>query len=130
MATRTAAQHRWRWVLVGLLAPLTIGLLVEAGRQWTGTASAQSVQSGGDGKSIFVVAGQISPQTYGLYLVDYEHKTVCVYEYLDNTRTLRLMAARTYAFDVQLDAYNTEPEPREIRRLVGQQKRLDDNESP
>jgi len=73
----------------------------------------------------FIVAGQITPDTYGLYLVDTQHATIALYEYQPSSRKLRLLAARTYMFDVQLDEYNTELSPREVKKLVAQQKRLE-----
>lgn len=123
---RMRETHRWRWMLVGMMSVLSVWLLVELGS--SGTAEAQVVQSAGDGRHVVVVAGQISPQTYGLYLVDYENRTICIYEYVDGARKLRLRASRSYSFDVRLDEYNTEPKPREIQRLVGDQKRLDETE--
>ena len=38
---------------------------------------------------------------------------------------LRLLAARTYAFDRKLDQYNTEPDPLEIKKLRDDARRLD-----
>ena len=36
------------------------------------------------------------------------------------------MAARSTVFDRRLEAYNTEPLPKEIRDLVGEARRLED----
>ena len=58
--------------------------------------------------------------------MDLEYGTICVYEWVPQTRKLRLMAARTYLFDRQLDEYNTELSPKEIKKLVAQQQRLDE----
>jgi len=96
-----------------------------------GEAEAASV-SGAGKDNVFVVAGQISRETYGLYLVDYNNKTICVYQYTSGNRKLQLVAARTYEFDVKLDSYNSsDPLPGEVRELVGKQKRLKEvNEKP
>jgi len=114
-----------KWLIVVLLAVIATCLLFEVGF----AASAARGQTGqatgaGSGKGTFAVAGQVTPETYGLYLVDPANGTICVYQYLPGTRRLRLMAARTYIFDLQLDQYNTEPPPREIKKLVAQHKRL------
>lgn len=118
-------QILWaRWSVVMLLGVIAAGLLVSLG---ISAAAAQSQPIGEGGKeSIFVVAGQISRETYGLYLVDYKNSTICVYQFTRKDRMLRLIAARTYAYDVQLDAYNTPTEmsPAEVRRIIGKQKRL------
>ncbi len=112
-----------RWSLVVLLAVIAVSLLVTLGLS-AASAEGGSVSSGGK-DDVFVVAGQISRETYGLYLVDYKNSTICIYQYLPKTRKLRLMAARTYRFDVQLDEYNADnPLPREVKKLVQQQRRL------
>lgn len=73
---------------------------------------------------VFVAAGQVTADSYGLYLIDRRNRTICVYQWLPQTRKLRLMAARTYAYDIRLDDYNTEISPREVRELVTQQRRM------
>jgi len=50
--------------------------------------------------------------------------TICLYQDLPSTRKLKLMAARTFLFDRQVENYNTEPDPREIKKLVAEQKPL------
>jgi len=90
-------------------------------------AGRESETGVGEKNGVFVVAGEISHETYGLYLVDYRNKTICVYQYDAGNRNLRLMAARTYKFDVKLDSYNTgEPSPASVRELTGRQNRLGD----
>ena len=96
-------------------------LLIEVG---AGVSAVQAEVSVGAAGEIVVVAGKVTAETYGLYLVDLKHGTISVYQYLSSKRKLRLMAVRRYTFDTQLDDYNTEPAPREIRDLVGKQKRL------
>jgi len=111
--------------LAFLLGAVAAWMLIQAGRSGA-PAQAQVTASGGGG-NVFAIAGQLSRDVYGLYLVDLEHATICVYEYLPagtGSSRLRLMAARTFAFDRQLDEYNTEPLPREIKTLVEQHRRL------
>lgn len=103
--------------VVGLLL-LAGGLLVQLGMSLS-PAQAQDT-SGGGAEGVFAVAGQISPETYGIYLVDVRRGTICLYQYLSNTRKLKLMAARTFLFDRQLEDYNTEPDPREVKKLVAE----------
>ena len=77
------------------------------------------------GSKVVAVAGKVTPETYGLYLLDLEHGTICVYQYLPATRKLRLMAARTFLFDRKLEVYNNAaPTPREVKHLVEQQRSL------
>jgi len=106
---------------MGLLASLTVQARAQA-------IAPTAVPSGSGG--VFVAAGRISGETYGLYLVDYTNRTISVYQVDAKAKTdkLRLMASRTYAYDVQLDDFNTTPSPREIQQLVEQHKRLREKE--
>jgi hypothetical protein len=108
------------WITTVLLAGLAGGLAVELLR--SSPAAGQAAPTGAS--SLYVVPGQLSRETYGLYLVDSQNSTICVYQYLVNERRLRLVAARTCLFDRQLDSYNTEPEPAEIEKLVQDARRL------
>ncbi|MHC4984085.1 MAG: hypothetical protein ACYTF6_13070 [Planctomycetota bacterium] len=75
---------------------------------------------------LYAAVGQVTKDTYGLYMVDPEYATIVVYEWSPQAGKLRLMAARTYLFDRQLEDYNTELPPREVKKLVAEQKRLGD----
>lgn len=135
MDQRTSALSQprragWQWPVIGLLTGVAAALLVVLGASaWAQEAPLAPIdQRGGH---VQVVAGQISDKTYGLYLVDHDKSTICVYQFLPNSRDLRLMAARTYRYDVQLDEFNThDPLPREVRDLVQQQKRLGSEPQP
>ncbi len=112
-----------RWGMVMLLAVIVVML----GRELVSSpapADARTGWAGQDGK-VFAIAGQVTKDTYGLYLVDMKNGTICVYQFLDNGR-LRLMAARTFIYDCQLDSYNTEPLPRDVAKLVAKARRLKD----
>jgi len=118
------AGSRWalsRWLIVALLGVIAACLLIEVG---AATSAARGEVTSGQGGKLFAVAGQISPGTFGLYLVDLENSTISVYQYVSTDKRLRLVAARNVLFDRQLDEYNTQPSPREIKTLIGQQKRL------
>ncbi|MBN1554762.1 MAG: hypothetical protein JXA11_08450 [Phycisphaerae bacterium] len=117
--------HRWmRWSLLSVLAVTAASLLTSLAMQ-AGAQTAPRSVAGADGK-VFVTAGRISRETYGLYLVDETNRTISVYQVAPKAKDkLRLMAARTYAYDVRLDDFNTSPPPREIQRLVEQHKRLE-----
>jgi len=125
---RGAAASVAKWLLVALLGAAAAFLLREAGRS-TSTAWAQSTRSAA-GAGVFTVAGQITANTYGLYLVDTENGTICLYEYDARERTLHLRAARTYRFDTRLDDFNTSPPPEEMRDIVEKHKRLSGKARP
>jgi hypothetical protein len=123
---RNSIKLDWTRTFLLVFVSFTAGaLLVALGLSVTDAGAAQVSSAGENG--VFAIAGQISRETYGLYLVDYNNKTICVYRFYPSDRKLQLMAARTYEFDVKLDSYNTsQPLPAEVRELVGQQKRLKD----
>jgi hypothetical protein len=111
-----------QWVIVVLLTVIATCLLIEVGLG-TSPATAQVTSVGGG--DVLVVGGQITKDSYGLYLVDTKRQALCVYQWLPGTRKLRLMAARNFNYDVQLDQYNADkPTPGEVKSLVEQNKRL------
>ncbi|MHC4562773.1 MAG: hypothetical protein ACYS8X_08395 [Planctomycetota bacterium] len=114
--------RRGQWLAVTLLALLPVGLLVRAADEGDQPEPIPAPT----GQTMLAVPGQITHDTYGLYLVDLEKQTICVYQYAKTSKKLRLLAARTYAFDTQLDDYNTEPSPRQVRELVQSHRRLTD----
>jgi hypothetical protein len=104
-------------LIVALLAVIAVCLLVQVPAA-TRTAQAQTAAAGAGNERILAVAGQITRETYGLYLVDTESGTVSLYEYAPGrpAATLYLRAARYYRYDLELDEYNTAPSPREIKK--------------
>ena len=124
---RRARPSPAMWAVAALLAVIAACLIVEVSAS-RAQAINPAVGAAGDG-SVLAVAGQITRDTYGLYLVDLKNRTICVYQWVTKKREpkLKLIAARTYAFDRELDEYNTEPSPRKIKGLVGQARRLDDD---
>ncbi|KKK73102.1 hypothetical protein LCGC14_2897200 [marine sediment metagenome] len=105
-----------KWLVGCVLVLVASGLAVELLR--TTTAEAQ-VTSASQSNRMLAVAGQITPDTYGLYIVDLENSIITVYGLMPGKpRKFKLMAARNFAYDIQLDEYNTEPSPNEIKRLV------------
>ena len=111
--------------MVGLLAVIAVCLLVQALADVSSAGPAPLAAGAAEGPSILVVAGQVTRDSYGLYLVDQTNRTMCVYQWVPSTRRLRLLAARTYTFDIKLDQYNTEPDPLEIKKLGEKARRLD-----
>ena len=114
-----------RWLVVILLSVIATCLLIEVGRGVPAARGDPSTASSGGGE-VIVVSAQLAADTYGVYLLDTKRGTMAVYQFQPTKRTLRLMAVRGYGFDMQLDEYNTEPSPLEIKKLVQQQQRLGD----
>ena len=128
--TLGASHSAGKWVIVILLSVIATCLLIEVGSSAVGARGAEADAGNGAKGGLFAVAGQITRDTYGMYLVDAEKGTICVYQFVPTTRKLHLRAARNITFDLLLDAYNTEPQPQEIKKLVEQHKRLKEKAGP
>ena len=117
-----------QWILVIVLTVIATCLVMELG-YGASSATAQVTSVGGD--DMLVVGGQITKDSYGLYLVDTKRQALCIYQWLPGSRKLRLMAARNFKYDVQLDEYNADkPTPSEVKRLVEQNRRLGGAKTP
>ncbi len=127
-ATRNLRGTVGRWVFVFLLGAVAGYLAVELVGE--GPLAAAQVTTGAKARKVVAVAGQITGETYGVYLVDLEGGIIAVYQWLSGTKKLRLLAARNYTYDLRLDEYNTEPSPKEIRGLIRQSRRLGETEPP
>ncbi len=116
----------YQWCVVIALAVASLGLIM--GLVWpTSTAMAQATGAEGVAGRMFVVAGQLTAKTYGLYLVDLERESLLVYEYTPHAqggKCLQLRAARTLRFDTQLESYNTSPDPAEVADMVRQARKI------
>ena len=85
-------------------------------------ASAQPVSSGG-ARGIFAFSGQLTPQTFGIYLVDVDTMTIWTYEYSPNRSCLRLASARTWRYDRYLENYNTcNLPPEDVEKMIEDQR--------
>jgi hypothetical protein len=111
----------WRVLLACGMIAATVLAVEDAMRASGPPAAGASAESS---QGMLAVAGQITPDTHGIFIVDPQNSTMCVYEWVASERKLRLMAARNFAYDRQLDDYNTLPSPREIRTLVEQNRRI------
>ena len=113
-----------KWFVVILLSVIATCLLIELGSGADMALAEPSVSASGAAGEVIAVSAQITSDSYGVYLLNPKRGTIAVYQFQPKSRRLRLMAVRNYSYDVQLDEYNTEPSPREIKQLVGQQQRL------
>lgn len=108
------------WTLAAVLAVLAGALLMELGT----TPSLAQSGSAGNGGRVLVVAGLVAPDAYGLYVLDTVQNTMAIYQWQPGLKQLKLLAARNYLYDLQLEDYNNDPKttPGEIRRMVEQQR--------
>ncbi|MDB5295424.1 MAG: hypothetical protein JWO31_1407 [Phycisphaerales bacterium] len=109
------------YVNAGLLAAVLVAV-VSRGQGVGATAMAAGPALGAQpiagGSGLYLMPGQLSQYTWGCYVMDVDRQTLCAYEYLPGTKQTRLVSARNFAFDRQLQDYNTAPSPDEIKRLT------------
>lgn len=124
-STRTASPGAARWLIVILLAAIATCLLIEVGAGVSPVSAAPAEVPEAD--STIVVSGKVTSDSYGMYLVDLKRRTICVYQWLPSSRKFRLMAARNFSYDVQLEDFNNaKPTPREVRELIGSRSGAND----
>lgn len=111
------------WVIAAALVVIAVCLVMLVDRR--SVAHAQSVSHAG-ARGVFAFTGQLTKNTYGVFLVDVDTATVWCYEYVPGKPELRLVAGRTWTFDRYLKNFNAgSPSPEEIRELVEQQRALE-----
>lgn len=72
---------------------------------------------------IYMMPGRLGPRQWGVYLMDLDSNTLCVYEALPDTSRIKLMAVRNFQYDRFLtDMNNESPTPRQVKKLVEQQR--------
>jgi hypothetical protein len=78
-------------------------------------------------RGIYLMPAQLGPTAFGVYLLDVDSQTICVYRALPDTSHLRLMAARSFQYDRFLEDFNNETlRPKEVQKLVeAQRQRLE-----
>ena len=100
------------WLFAAALAVIAACLVVDVG-----FAVARATDPAG-GERVLAVAGRLTSDTHGLFLVDLDNETILVYQYSSGKNRLRFSAARTFTYDRRLEDYSTSPSPQQIRRMV------------
>jgi hypothetical protein len=68
--------------------------------------------------SVVIMPAQLSPNTWGCYVMDSQNQTLSVYQYTPGDHDLRLAAARDIQYDRKLGDFNTSPPPADIRKMI------------
>ena len=90
------APHPVLWVIAVALVVIATTLVTRpGGMEIASPAFGQAVTSGG-ARGIFAFSGQLSANTYGVYMVDVDAMTIWTYEFLPGKSCLRLAGARTW----------------------------------
>ena len=74
------------------------------------------------GAGLFLMPAQFTDTRWGCYVMDVDTQTLVAYEYTTANRSLRLVAARNFRFDRQLNNHNTFPEPNEIKAMLDKER--------
>ncbi len=98
--------HPVYWVIATALVMIALMLVVRpAGPSFENLAYGQMGGSAG-ARGVFAFSGQLSKNTYGVYMVDSDAMTIWAYEYLPQKGCMRLAAARTWRYDRYLENHN------------------------
>jgi len=111
------------WVIAVSLVVIAVTLIVRTpDRSLSTPAFGQAVVSGG-ARGLFAFSGQLTKNTYGVYVVDVDAMTVWMYEYLPQKGCLRLAAARTWRYDRYLENHNIcDLPPEVVEQMVEDQR--------
>jgi len=124
------------WLIgIGLLANAAVMLVRGQGAAdivLSRAAMGQAAPAGAAGqmlgaRGIYMMPAQLGVNSYGLYLMDVDSGTICVYKATPETSHFRLMAARSFKYDRFLEDLNNETlRPKEVQKIVeAQQQRKD-----
>ncbi len=126
------APHPVLWVIAAALVVIATTLVTRPGGvDMASPAFGQAVNSGG-ARGIFAFSGQLSSNTYGVYMIDVDAMTIWTYEYLPGKSCLRLAGARTWRYDRYLENHNVcDLPPEAVEQMIEQQRqyRLHESES-
>lgn len=122
-ASQTAATHPAWWIIALSLAAIAINMSFSSTTA-PPEAVAQSVRGAG-ARGVFAFTGQLTANTFGVFMVDVDAGTIWCYEYImaGGQKRLRLVTARSWIFDRYLEEYNVDaPSVSDIQRMVEQQR--------
>ena len=122
-----ARPHPVVWLLAGALGVLAVQSLMDnqgGGLKLDNAALAQAVSSGG-ARGVFAFSGQLSKNSYGIFMIDVDAMTLWAYEYQPQKECLRLAAARTWRYDRYLENHNgCDLPPDAVEKLVEDQRQF------
>lgn len=131
---RAARVHSALYLIgIGLLANAAVMLFAKGqapdivlDRSALAQATPQAGQPLG-ARGIYMMPAQLGQNAWGLYLMDVDSGTICVYKATPETSHFRLMAARSFKYDRFLEDLNNETlRPKEVQKIVeAQQQRKD-----
>jgi hypothetical protein len=120
MERHSSSNQTVLWVIAFLMGVIATVLVLRLDEP--NAAYAQNARVGAAG--IFAFSGQMSPGTFGVWMVNVDSGTIWAYELAGgNPKKLRLVAARSFLSDRLLEEFNAEtPKPHEVEALVEEQR--------
>jgi len=117
------SPHPVFWAIAFALAALAVAQFLPRGeRPMLPEAFGQPVTSAGL-RGVFAYSGQLTKNTYGIFMVDIDAMTTWAYEYDPQKKCLRLVAARTWRYDRYLENHNgCDLPPDVIEQMVEDQR--------
>lgn len=70
------------------------------------------------GGGLFMMPGQFSQNTWGVYLMDIDTQVICSYQFYPGEKQLRLVASRNFSWDRRLKNFSTTPSPNDVKAMV------------
>jgi hypothetical protein len=113
-------------VALAVIAVVWIGR--DSGSRWSvpeNLAMAQVQHPIAGGAGLFLMPAQFGESRWGCYVMDVDTQTLVAYEYTPGNRSLRLVAARNFRYDRQLENHNTFPAPAEIKAMLEKEQATD-----
>lgn len=105
-------------ISLALIAMCLVLRLDDPARQF---ALAQPSGSGG-ARGVFAFTGQLSKESYGVFMVDVDAGTIWCYRFSSGKNVLALVAARDWRYDRYLTNWSTEPDIDAIKSILEQQR--------
>ena len=132
---RKTAPHPIYWMIAGALMTIAVTLISQRGGSPLGDMAFGQPTTSAGARGVFAFSGQLTKNTYGVYVVDTDTATMWMYEYLGAKGCLRLAASRSWRFDRYLENHNLcDLPPETVEQMVEEQrlnrKQADENKMP
>jgi len=124
---RAGLRNKALW-LIGVALLANAGVMLFSHRSvpeliLSNPAQAQDATPMLGARGIYMMPAQLGPNTFGLYLMDVDSSTLCVYKANPDTSHFRLMAARSFKYDRFLEDFNNDPlTPKDVQKIVEKQR--------
>ncbi len=132
VVVHAAGRQTALWIIVVLLAIIATVLVLRVDGlrlERSALAQAEGLGTGAVGaRGIYAFSGQLTPKTFGLFMLDVDTGTIWCYELsraANDELLLRLVAARSWVSDRYLEEFNVaDPVPGAVRMMVQQQRAI------